>query len=345
MKKKAAIITIYGETNFGNRLQNYAVHKCLTQLGLDCETLVFEKTQPLTKIVKDVMKRALCCTIVKNNEMNRVISFLKFSRKYIPRRRISPGYPYEALATQYDYFVVGSDQVWNPCFGNYESYFDKMFLTFAPIEKRVCFSPSFGVSDIPAEWKDRFQNALVGFNQISVREDDGVRIVKELTGKDAVCLIDPTMLFDGEEWIKVARKPAVKDYIFTYFLGECNVDFLPKDKKIMDILDKESGNYYKYNPSDFIGLIANSEAVYTDSFHACVFSILFDKPFCVMERRDGYSKMSSRIQTLLSMFGIDYDSTLPTLIHVNSEVRDRVLAEKREDLIRFLCAQIATEDV
>ena len=305
---------------------------------------MFEKPGPLKKRGKDLIKKILCSTIVKNNEMNRMLSFTKFTRKNIPTRKVSSKCTYNVLSKYYDYFVVGSDQVWNPCFGNYEPYFDHMFLTHVPKEKRVCFSPSFGVSKIPDEWKERFRNALSEFDKISVREEDGVNIVKELTGKDAVCLIDPTMLFDREEWLKVARKPIEKDYIFMYFLGDCNTDVLPKNKRIINILDKNSGNYYRYNPSDFIGLIANADEIYTDSFHACVFSIIFNKPFCVMERQDRYSKMSSRIQTLLSMFGISYDSDSHDLIHVDKELRDRILHEKREEVRAFLSEQINVED-
>ena len=219
-----------------------------------------------------------------------------------------------------------------------------MFLTFAPAHKRVCFSPSFGVSKIPTEWETKFANALSGFPHLCAREDEGVRIIKELTGKEAVRLIDPTMLFDGEQWLKVARKTKEKGYVLTYFLGNYPTEALPSEKRIINLLDKSNGNYYRYNPSDFIGLIANADAVYTDSFHACVFSILFDKPFCIMERKDNNAAMSSRLQSLLAMFNISFDAAAPKLLHIDAKQRDSVLQVEREKVQKFICAQINLED-
>lgn len=341
---RIAIITLYGETNYGNRLQNYAIYRYLTEMGFSCETLVLQKPQTLNAKLKNAVRRLLCKTIVKNKDQNRVNSFSRFTKKYIPTRKVSSGYDLEKLSQEYDYFVVGSDQVWNPCFGGFSGYFDEMFLTFVPKEKRVCLSPSFGVSSIPEEWKETFANALNGFDQISVREKDGVHIIKELTGKSATCLIDPTMLFNGDDWNLLANIPKESNYIFTYFLGECPEGMLPKDKKIVDVLDKTSGKYYAYNPSDFLGYIRNADAVYTDSFHACVFAILFDRPFCVLERVDGYNSMSSRIQSLFEEFEIEYDLSSPRLVKVDTTIRDRILAERRTDVKHFLEKQLSMGD-
>lgn len=342
--KRIAIVTLYNENNFGNRLQNYAVHQYLTQMGFACETLVFEKKRSVKFMLKKQIKQFLYHFIVRNDEMNRIISFEHFSNRYIPKRRITTGYSTEKLAKEYDYYVVGSDQVWNPCFGDFDSLFDQMFLTFVPAHKRICFSPSFGVSKIPAEWEARFADALSGFHQLCAREDEGVRIIKELTGKDAVRLIDPTMLFDAEQWLKAARKTKEENYILTYFLGNYPHEALPSNKRIINLLDKTNGNYYRYNPSDFIGLIANADAVYTDSFHACVFSILFNKPFCVMERKDNNTVMSSRLQSLLAMFDISFEAAASSLIHIDAKKRNRVLQVERKKVKRFICAQINTED-
>lgn len=342
--KKVAIITLYGETNYGNRLQNYAVNKYLTQQGFECETLIFKEKVSLIDFLKEKLKKIICYTLVKGNELNRVISFESFSKRYIPVKTVSVKENFIDLSKRYDYFVIGSDQVWNPCFGSYEKYYDQMFVTFAPKKKKICFSPSFGVSEIPNEWKTKFKNALLDFDKISVREDAGVRIVKELTGKEAQCLIDPTLLFDADEWIKVANKPKETQYTFVYFLGDYSSEQIPTELKIVDILNKNNGNYYRYNPSDFIGLIAGSEVVYTDSFHACVFSILFDKPFCILKRKDNYQPMSSRIDSLLSIFGVNYNIESPSLIHINKDVRDKILTEKRKEVNKFLSSQMGMED-
>jgi hypothetical protein len=341
--KRIAIVTIYGEENYGNRLQNYAVYRYLSEMGFACETIVIQKPQAWKTKLRKTVKRVLCETIVKNNEQNRNNSFSKFTKTYIPTRKIESAYDLGKLSQEYDFFVVGSDQVWNPCFGGFQNYFDEMFLTFAPREKRVCFSPSFGVSSIPAEWKKSFSDALDGFEEISVREKTGVKIVSELTGKTAICLPDPTLLFDADAWQKISREPKEDGFAFTYFLGERPEELLPKNGKIVDIMDKTSGAYYKYNPSDFIGFIKKADVVYTDSFHACVFAILFGKPFCVLERRDGYNSMSSRIQSLLEEFGEKYSPNEPRMIQIDPVTRDIALQERRKDTRRFMQKQLSTE--
>ena len=81
------------------------------------------------------------------------------------------------ISSEYDYFITGSDQVWNPYFNCTEDE----FLTFAPKQKRISYAASIGVSEIPDDKKDQFKKWLNGMNYISVREQAGADIVYELT--------------------------------------------------------------------------------------------------------------------------------------------------------------------
>ncbi len=151
------------------------------------------------------------------------------------------------------------------------------------------------------------------FKEISVREEAGKKIVEDLTGrKDVEVLVDPTMLLTAEEWDNVSNKPEqlkTDKYILNYFLGELSekrkneIDRIAKENgcKIINMLDSNSP-FYKTGPAEFLYLEKNAFLICTDSFHACVFSILYNRPFIVFEREDNNVSMNSRIDTLLNKF-------------------------------------------
>ena len=215
------------------------------------------------------------------------------------------------IIDDYDYFVVGSDQVWNPYFGNLKDN----FLSFAPYEKRIAYAASIASPEIPKDKKSVFQKGLNGMKWISMREQEGANTVKQFTGRDVPVVVDPTMLLTPDEWCKVSRKPAWyrgEDYILTYFLGNrpdtaiqqvANKIGLP----IVNLLDEEVYEHYVTGVDEFIWAIEHASLVYTDSFHGTVFSILFQKPFVICNRvgEGCTNKMSSRIDTLLAYFGLE----------------------------------------
>jgi hypothetical protein len=105
----------------------------------------------------------------------------------------------------YDAFVAGSDQIWHPVWG--EGLFDKYFLSFAAPGKRIAYAASFGVPHIPEERMKLFTEYLKGMDYISVREQSGARIVKQLIGKDVPVLVDPTLLLSRDEWQRIEHPP------------------------------------------------------------------------------------------------------------------------------------------
>ncbi|MCM1506138.1 MAG: polysaccharide pyruvyl transferase family protein [Ruminococcus flavefaciens] len=317
---KALIVTINDgkNYNFGNKLQNLAVSEVLKKFNVESETLNFE--MPFTSEVKRKIKKTLMkltnYKLARSAEskfywkygMKRIENFQKFDRKYLKQHNDFT----LTKSSGYDYYIIGSDQVWNPEFFKYHKMKKYAYmLSFCDNNKKICFSPSFGVSEIPPEWKKWFKKYLSAIPHISVREDDGAKIVKELTGKEADVLIDPTLMLSAKEWKKYSKKPVGIDfsekYILTYFLGEVSdekkiyINNLAKMKnlKVYNLLDKENPELYTIGVSEFIFLISHSDMVVTDSFHACVFSFIFNRPFVVFNRKSDYSDMSSRLDTLL----------------------------------------------
>lgn len=155
-----------------------------------------------------------------------------------------------------------------------------------------------------------FKEGLEGIPYISVREHAGAVIVKQLTGRDVPVLVDPTLLIEAEHWRTLEMQPKWykgEKYILTYFLGNVPpmLDRLAKDYnyKIFNLMDRKNFELYLSRVEEFLYLIDHAELVCTDSFHACVFSILFNTPFLVVNRQQkGVADMTSRLDTLLGLF-------------------------------------------
>lgn len=310
-----------GNDNFGNRLQNYALQEKMKKIGMDCYTIknyywtnnnkhyyrriIKHKLLEIKKYIKSSSeeKRLKRTRTDRFNEFDKNI---KFDSKIITAKNCK--------SFKYDYFIVGSDQVWNPKYG---SLSEIELLTFAETKKRISYAASFGISKLPEEYKDFARNELNKFNKISVRENEGKSIVKELTNREDIeVLVDPTMLLSVEEWDKVSKKPQnLKEgkYILNYFLGKIPEERDKEIKRIaeengyyiINILDKNDPLYCS-GPSEFIYLEKHAELICTDSFHSVVFAILYNKPFIVFDRKgNNDNNMNSRLQTLLSKFELN----------------------------------------
>lgn len=314
---KVGIVTIYdNKPNYGNRLQNYASIQLFKQLGFDVCTLVAEEQQDLRKIrIKSVINR-LAFEKLSNSQAKwiQLLEFRKFGNKYLnPSFELLDG---TLNINDYSYFAVGSDQVWNP-----EWYFgikkEAFLLTFANQRQKICMAPSFGVENLPAEWEEWFSDNLKTFPSISVREEQGAKIIEKLTSKKATVVLDPTLMLTCEQWEKIKKRPKKintnKKYILTYFLGGIDEKEEKVIKELEDnigastykLMDNSQPNVLSCGPCEFLYLIENAELILTDSFHACVFSFLFNKSFLVFDRNGTNVNMNSRLTTLLSKFKLE----------------------------------------
>lgn len=168
-----------------------------------------------------------------------------------------------------------------------------------------------------ARFRSVFAKGLKDFYAISVRENSAVSLVKELSGRDCIVLLDPTMTVEASQWrsickpVKSLRK---KTFILKYVLGDFNagitdcIEQIQSEHKeqvrIVDLMDEKS-NYFATGPDEFLWMIENAAAVLTDSFHATVFSILFQKPFMVFRRKGEDGETFGRLDTLLSQFHLE----------------------------------------
>ena len=345
---KIGIITINDNDNYGNRLQNYAVQQFIGKDKNECYTIknipqLNGKEKILLKFIKYIITRVTR----KAKNKKRLKAFYEFNENinFSKHHYITP---YTKIYKEFDYFITGSDQVWNPKFGRLR---DIDLLSFAKAEQRIAFSASFGISELPENCKEKTRKELEKFKAISVRENKGKEIVEELTErKDVQVLVDPTMLLTSEEWDKVAKKPKqleTNKYILNYFLGELSekrrkeIERIAKENncQIIDILDKNS-SFYQTGPSEFLYLEKNAFLICTDSFHSSVFAILYNRPFIVFNREGSNINMSSRIDTLLDKFKLKNrwykDKISEEQLKADYEETYKILEKERKKAKEFL---------
>ncbi len=337
--KRIGIVTLYGLMNYGNRLQNYALSRVLE--NNNCTVTSLCKNSKLSALKNNI--KVMLLPFLKGERERRITRLSRFMgfQKYIETEYYSDKRSYD----RYDCFITGSDQVWHPQWGGGDFY----FLSFVRPEKRISYSASFGVSSVPGDKKEEYKTYLSEMKAISVREESGARIVKDLTGKDVPVLIDPTLLLDKEEWQKVSKRPDIhipSKYLLTYFLGEISDErnrYLSRIAKENDleIIRLEGHNpgeaWFKTGPSEFIWLIEHCSLMCTDSFHGSVFSMLMEVPFLVFNRVDIFGDMSSRIDTLLSKFYLEshrFNDQSGNDVFQNdySHVQDILAAERQKAL-------------
>lgn len=316
---KIGRLTLDGYNNYGNVLQNYALNIILGHHG-KTETIwhTWENFMPKAwwhwgwkEPIKFVLNykgfRSRLFSDFHGMEMVRQGKIKDWCDRYI-RIKKAPADLFE-LADKYDYIVVGSDQVWNPHFSN----LNHCFLFFAPPEKRIAYAASISCPEIPKDKLALYQKGLAEMAFISMREQQGADMVKDISGRDVPVVVDPTLLLSPDDWRKVSRQPAWyhgDDYILTYFLGKRPdvVNKLERETglKVVNLLDTEIYEHYVTGPDEFLWAIEHAKLMYTDSFHGTVFSILFRTPFVVCDRVGSSvsENMGSRIDTLLGYFGL-----------------------------------------
>lgn len=349
--KKILIITLFGLKNYGNRLQNYAVAEIVKKLGYKPYSLRVGENDNIIIHNMKLLKRYLCHFLgIRKLPFKK--SFKRFN-KNIKTKEVRFDKIYTDNFTQkYDYVFLGGDQIWGAYRDKYprdDYWFGGMF----DKHKRVTMCPSFGGTWVAQEDKELFTKYLCEFEHISIREESGAMLVKEMTGKDATVVIDPVMALTTEEWKKVfdTKKYADNDYILSCLLG--------KDDEVIEqkINEIASGTDIKKlyrdtpesqeGPDGFLSLIYNAKVVCTDSFHCAAFSILFKKPLIVFDRAGFDKTQTTRLMNMLVKFGLtdryieNIDNTKYYICDYNHI--DGILDTEREKFYDFL--KLTVEDI
>ncbi|MBE5744097.1 MAG: polysaccharide pyruvyl transferase family protein [Clostridiales bacterium] len=219
----------------------------------------------------------------------------------------------------YDCFITGSDQVWNLAW-----YHKAFFLDFVSSEKpKISYGASISMPCLTDNQKQIFKNSLRDFKAISLREKSSVSLIQDLVSKDVEVVLDPTLLLSKEEWNEVCEDRLIEDkYVFCYFLGNNSkagklakeyakkfgykLVSIPFASDVMSYYDDKFGdiNIFDAGPQKFLSLVKHAECIFTDSFHATVFSNIFCKEFFVFNRNPS-GEMSGRIYDITELFGCE----------------------------------------
>ncbi|MDO7786868.1 polysaccharide pyruvyl transferase family protein [Desulforamulus aquiferis] len=337
MIKKIGIMTLYHKNyNFGGQLQAYALQKELERLDfesevIDCELAsmngIWDRFRYLGLVQSaKIFKKKIGLKLRRLNPkfrsqmVAREIKFREFANS-IPHSPFCTVDTVRSCTERYDYFITGSDQVWNPGLWR-----DALFLNFVPPgKKRISYAASIGVPRLSDDEKAYMGTNLNHFHAVSVREIGTKKLIEGFwKGKISITL-DPTLLFDKKFWDGIAIQPMIKEpYVFVYMIGsnehtKKNVyDFCcrsgirmvsvphtqgyykPEDEQYSDILA------YDIGPCEWIGLIRNATYVFTDSFHGTAFSVNYNKNFWCFEPKvdKDVPTGSLRIESLLLQLGL-----------------------------------------
>ena len=228
----------YFHENYGGMLQAYATISMFEKRGLNYELIQYQKQRTLPGIIKS-LPRLLNGVLLNDkyeaflkkkglkqnpefaeNDAARMKAFKRFNESHFVK--LSPTFVgYDALcegAKRYTAVVTGSDQLWSPA-GLPTNYYNLMFVPDGI--RKISYASSFGVKQIPWYQKIRTAQFLNRIDFISMRENRGSEIVKELTGKNVPTILDPVFMFDKVGWEKLipVEREIKEPYIFAYFLG------------------------------------------------------------------------------------------------------------------------------
>ena len=342
--KPIGLVTCYFHHNYGSMLQAYATEMIMQQMKLPYQTIackapiLYMKENKILYIIKKLLiadwkmkvgkwkikyyKRKYPETFGKNVTL-RDSYFDRFAQKYF---HISPycknREELTKMANNYSALLVGSDQLWRTDSVEHGYY----TLEWVPDNiKKIAYATSIGVKEVPWFQKKKNRTFMNRFDHIALREKSACDLVYKLTGKNVQVVLDPTLLFTGEQWMHIQHKEPLTNgkYIFCYLLGNnpeqrLFIKSIQKKTNLKIVAFQQLDEYipsdegfadeapYNVGPAEFLNYIRNAEYVFTDSFHCSVFSILYKKNFFTFSRFSENAKQSTntRIDNLLNLTGL-----------------------------------------
>lgn len=336
---KIAVLTLRLHSNYGGILQAYALMHTLKQLGHEpylVNNQYFKKRSYISfyfiyirnAIQKYLLGRKNIEIFQEKRYRNEYEIVCKNTRMFVEKNIypltdfICTEKDWKELQKHYkfDAYIVGSDQVWRPAYFKHVEYFFLSFLKSDTV-KRIAYAASFGTQ----EWTfSKKQTSLCGrllkkFDAVSVREESAINMCKQYFGVEAIQVLDPTMLLSKDDYKMLLPKEMKlrSDVDLLVYLLDVN-DLKSQVVSRIEQQMKTKGVWINNPKSEnkklsYVDRVAppvenwllgffSARYVVTDSFHACVFSILFHIPFWVVGNS---ARGLARFQSLLSLFGLE----------------------------------------
>jgi hypothetical protein len=344
----AGIFTFHRAHNYGAMLQSYALKYICEHLGHETFIVDYQpeyiESQYLYFNFKGNLKEKLLKLYNVRGNIEKKKKFNSFMNSYLGLS------PYSQDVREYDFFIYGSDQIWNP---DIKGSFDPVYFGEHDLagKKHVSYAASIGKPQLDNAEKEQFSKLINRIDKISVREKTAKRIVNMLTGKNVDVVLDPTLLLNREEWGQIARYPRLNGrYLLVYEVVKYPETMRLAKKvakqlnlKIVEIIyarTKPFSDHIRINdagPVEFLGWFGNADYVITSSFHGTAFSIINRKNFYTIPHR--YS--GSRMADLLTEIGLEDRlaanvDLLDEICDVDYSLTEARLEQKKEESIGFL---------
>ncbi len=353
---KVCTITCHDVYNYGASLQAYALMKYLVNCGHDVKIIDYKpdylsnhynlcsinntnwEKNILTKIIYLALKMPGRLPGLKRKK-----AFDHFTAKFLNKteKRYESNEELKIDLPEADVYLCGSDQIWNTLHKNGKD--PAFYLDFVPEGKiKASYAASFATDTIADENKPMVVQKVGRLDGIGVREKSGVELLKNLNIKKAVNVVDPAFLLTQEDWNILVEKEYKENYILVYDFDDSQLIKQialnirrEKGYKIYSVNPgklKYADQYFIYDgPETFVSLVKNARFIIGNSFHAAVFSIIYEKDFVIVNRNEA---INTRMRDLLDDLKLnnrlvsgDYNMW-ELLANVNFKDSKRILNEK-----------------
>lgn len=369
MNKNVFLVTWYDSINYGTVLQCYALAKFLREhnynvyipstnkyyygLNHPIETLYNIFCKVIDKIANLKSKNFEFETLYENRKRKNHYFAINKTKIYL----INSKKDYRKIINECNYFISGSDQIWNPYYVR-----PPMLLSMAKKDSiKIAYGSSIGVLKIPKIFHSFYKKYIKQFDYIGIREKSSLNIINDISNINAQVVVDPTFLLTKDNWREISKKPKEivnkEEFIFCYFIGNAKSheeevnEFGSKNKLPIYCAMSENRISYYFGTSiadmgieEFVWCILNAKYIITDSFHAIALSINFGKNFYVYKRFNDsdISSQNSRIYDLINCFNLNNnietdENSLSNISHKidYKKVNDK-LEKLRKESINFL---------
>ena len=357
-----AIITWFKGYNYGTKLQAYALQAYLKKEGHNVdlinystksEDIVREKSKVgiaafyrLQKKIKQI-KEQQALEKKKKVFLREFGIRLENSDEFLfssatMTKEIATASDFDNLNNDYDVFICGSDQIWNPQILN-----GRYYLNFVKDNLKIAYAASTSVNVYSEFQKRVVSNWISNFYAIGVRESKGTEIIRSMVTENTAVknVCDPTLLLPMEHWKTLSNPNVVPNekYFLVYFIGSSkwhmeaidylknclNIKFiiLPMTAQTIEISNKE---WITYGPREFLALFENAEFVLTDSFHAMMYSLIYKKQFSVLLQfnpKNPYSQ-DGRLTGILNKIGL-----LDRIVKNRAQLNDNIYNQINYDYV------------
>lgn len=314
---KVGILTFPHSPSIGAMLQMRSLYHIVEALGHEAEIINYVSDKVNHQKKQKRTSKSVAISVISS-------IFLKSPSKsysdFESALKMFPEFPscslehLKAIENRFDKIIVGSDQVWNPVVTGHDFNF---YLAFCKnSSKKISYAASFGYSSISEEGQKAVKAELEKFNNISVREQTGVDIVKKLTGRNATLVLDPTLLVQSD-YLRSLLKPAKRNNKFVLFFcikpsaslyqkaalyaQKYGLELVTVGGRIVDYFNPSRHPAFGVGPSEFLGLVDEAECIFTNSFHGTAISIALHREFFV----EFSSDTNSRLDNLTKILGLE----------------------------------------